>query len=80
MFITQVKTMKLKDKRTKLTNEILNGIKVLKLYAWEGAFQRKLLQIRDQELDNIKRAAFYLTGTSVSFTCAPVLVSTKTPQ
>ncbi len=66
--------MRLKDKRTKLTNEILNGISVLKLFAWEGAFQKKLLVIRDDELDNIKKAAFYLTGTSVTLTCAPILV------
>ena len=30
--------MKEKDKRTKLMSEILHGIKVLKLYAWEPSF------------------------------------------
>lgn len=30
--------MKFKDSRLKLMNEILNGIKVLKLYAWESSF------------------------------------------
>ena len=37
--------MKLKDTRMKAMNEILNGVKVLKLYAWEPSFQ---LQV-DQE-------------------------------
>ena len=32
MFVLQMKD---KDKRVKLMDEILNGIKVLKLYAWE---------------------------------------------
>ena len=31
--------MKLKDERIKLMNEILNGIKVLKMYAWEMSFK-----------------------------------------
>jgi ABC-type bacteriocin/lantibiotic exporter with double-glycine peptidase domain len=31
----QMRQMKLKDERTKMINEILNGIKVVKLYAWE---------------------------------------------
>ncbi len=66
--------MKLKDMRTKLTNEILNGIKVLKLYAWEGAFQTKLFGIREKELQMIKKAAFFLSGTVTTFNCAPVMV------
>lgn len=33
-----MRQMKLKDQRTKLINEILNGIKVIKLYSWEGEF------------------------------------------
>ena len=31
--------MNMKDERVKKMNEILNGIKVLKLYAWEPSFQ-----------------------------------------
>ncbi len=48
---------------------------VLKLYAWEGAFQERLRTVRDEELGYIRNIAFYLAGTSISFTCAPVLVS-----
>ncbi len=29
------------DRRTKLMDEILNGIKILKLYAWESSFEKK---------------------------------------
>ena len=34
--------MELKDERIKLMNEILNGIKVLKMYAWELSFKVRL--------------------------------------
>ena len=30
--------MKHKDERIKMMNEILNGIKLLKMYAWEMSF------------------------------------------
>ena len=34
--------MKNKDMRTKTMDEILNGMKILKLYAWEMSFQDKV--------------------------------------
>ena len=39
--------MKAKDKRVKLMNEILGGVKVLKLYGWEPSFMKQVLDIRD---------------------------------
>ena len=43
----QIDQMKQKDGRVKLMNEILGGIKVLKLYAWEKSFIKQILDIRD---------------------------------
>jgi ATP-binding cassette, subfamily C (CFTR/MRP), member 1 len=37
--------MTLKDERLKLMNEILNGIKVFKLYAWEDSIEDRVLFI-----------------------------------
>ena len=34
--------MEAKDNRVKLINELLAGIKVVKFYAWEKHFQRKV--------------------------------------
>uniref|UniRef100_A0A663N540 Multidrug resistance-associated protein 1 n=1 Tax=Athene cunicularia TaxID=194338 RepID=A0A663N540_ATHCN len=53
-----VAQMKSKDNRIKLMNEILNGIKVLKLYAWELAFREKVLEIRQKELKVLKKSAY----------------------
>lgn len=44
------KQMKLKDQRTKLINEILNGIKVIKLYSWEIPMKDEIATIRKEEL------------------------------
>ena len=70
----QMTKMKLQDKRTKQTNEILNGMKVLKLYAWEIAFSERLLDVRDEELSKILRISYYISGTVISLTCAPIMV------
>jgi ABC-type multidrug transport system fused ATPase/permease subunit len=42
------------DQRTKLMNEIINGIRVVKLYAWEQSFTEKLQYIRQLELQKLK--------------------------
>lgn len=36
------------DERTKLINEVLNGIKVVKLYAWEVPLEAQVEKIRKQ--------------------------------
>ena len=54
--------MKDKDKRVKLMDEILNGIKVLKLYAWEPSFGDQVLGIRDNEIKSLKNAGILRPG------------------
>lgn len=70
----QIKQMKNKDERVKLMNEVLSGIKVLKLYAWEPSFEQQILQIRDKEVKVLKEAAYLNAGTSFIWSCAPFLV------
>jgi ubiquinone biosynthesis protein Coq4 len=40
--------MRDKDRRSRLMDEILNGMKVLKLYAWEESFEKAVAEIRDE--------------------------------
>ena len=46
----QTKQLKAKDERIKLMNEILSGMKVLKVYAWEIPFMKRLANIRKKEI------------------------------
>ncbi|KAK1344840.1 hypothetical protein QTO34_013544 [Cnephaeus nilssonii] len=72
----QVAHMKSKDSRIKLMNEILNGIKVLKLYAWELAFKDKVLAIRREELKVLKKSAYLAAVGTFTWVCTPFLTST----
>ncbi|XP_076266255.1 multidrug resistance-associated protein 1-like isoform X2 [Rhynchophorus ferrugineus] len=72
--VLQIKQMKNKDERVKLMNEVLSGIKVLKLYAWEPSFENQVLKIRDKEIKVLKQAAYLNAGTSFIWSCAPFLV------
>ncbi|KHN70623.1 Multidrug resistance-associated protein 1 [Toxocara canis] len=74
----QVEQMKHKDERLKLMSEILNGIKVLKLYAWEKSMQRIILEIRQKEILVLRRLAFYNAVITLSWSCAPFLVAVLT--
>ncbi|XP_037921935.1 multidrug resistance-associated protein 1 isoform X7 [Hermetia illucens] len=74
----QIKQMKNKDERVKLMNEVLSGMKVLKLYAWEPSFEKQVLNIRDKEIDVLKRTAYLNAGTSFLWSCAPFLVTLVT--
>lgn len=74
----QVKQMKYKDRRVKIMNEILNGMKVLKLYAWEPSFEKRILEVRNDEIKALRTAAYLNAGFSFIWTCAPYLISLST--
>ncbi|XP_069809504.1 ATP-binding cassette sub-family C member 3 isoform X3 [Dendropsophus ebraccatus] len=74
----QVEQMQYKDSRIKLMNEILNGIKVLKLYAWEPSFSQKVLEIRRKELNVLKKSAYLNALSTFAWTSAPFLVALTT--
>ncbi|CAG9783021.1 unnamed protein product [Diatraea saccharalis] len=46
------------DKRIKLMNEIINGIQVIKMYAWEKPFQLVVKAVRAHEMSALKKAIF----------------------
>ncbi|NWX34149.1 MRP1 protein, partial [Notiomystis cincta] len=67
--------MKHKDERAKLTNAILSDIKVIKLHGWEKTFMEKLLGIRKQELQALKRSQILFSASLVSFHSSTFLIT-----
>uniref|UniRef100_A0A8C3KNF7 ABC-type glutathione-S-conjugate transporter n=1 Tax=Calidris pygmaea TaxID=425635 RepID=A0A8C3KNF7_9CHAR len=59
--------MKHKDERAKLTNAILSDIKVIKLYGWEKTFMEKVLGIRKQELQALKKSQILFSASLIAF-------------
>lgn len=71
----QFNQMEKKDERIKVINELLGGIKVLKLYAWEPIFEKKVMQIRAEEIKLLRRSIYLRCAVSFVWCCAPFLVS-----
>lgn len=66
--------MKFKDSRIKLMSEILGGIKVLKLYAWEPSFLKQVEGIRQNELKLMRQVAYLHAISTFIWVCTPFLV------
>ena len=71
----QMAQMKAKDKRVKMMNEILSGVKVLKLYGWEPSFIKQVLDIRNEEMKALRKAAWLNAIMSFFWTSVPFLVA-----
>ncbi|XP_074853850.1 ATP-binding cassette sub-family C member 8 isoform X8 [Carettochelys insculpta] len=59
----QRSTLEYSNERLKKTNEMLRGIKLLKLYAWEHIFHSSVEETREKEMTSLKSFALY---TSIS--------------
>uniref|UniRef100_UPI0037E82AF3 ATP-binding cassette sub-family C member 9 isoform X5 n=1 Tax=Semicossyphus pulcher TaxID=241346 RepID=UPI0037E82AF3 len=66
---TQKSTLEHSTDRLKKTSEILKGIKLLKLYAWENIFCDSVEDTRGKELTSLKTFAFY-TSMSIFMNAA----------
>ncbi|XP_042722304.1 multidrug resistance-associated protein 1-like isoform X1 [Lagopus leucura] len=74
----QKSQMKYSDQRVKLLSEMLHGIKILKLYAWEPSYQRKVMDIREHEVDVLKSSGYLKTYSMLTLTCIPFMVTLST--
>ncbi|XP_052767473.1 multidrug resistance-associated protein 1-like isoform X2 [Mya arenaria] len=62
----QVEILAFKSLRIKILNEVINGIKVLKMYSWEIPFQNKVASIRKEEIKRLWKFAL-LTAAGIFF-------------
>ncbi|KAF0683061.1 Aste57867_24841 [Aphanomyces stellatus] len=65
--------LQVQAERVKLTNEVLQGIRVVKLYAWEVAIQNQLHDIRQRELACLTKYQALRIANNVMFMIAPVV-------
>eukprot|EP00216_Chloropicon_sp_CCMP2111_P001940 CAMPEP_0198246788 /NCGR_PEP_ID=MMETSP1446-20131203/46149_1 /TAXON_ID=1461542 ORGANISM="Unidentified sp, Strain CCMP2111" /NCGR_SAMPLE_ID=MMETSP1446 /ASSEMBLY_ACC=CAM_ASM_001112 /LENGTH=1394 /DNA_ID=CAMNT_0043931111 /DNA_START=581 /DNA_END=4768 /DNA_ORIENTATION=+ len=72
---TRKELMSKTDCRVKLVTELVNGIKAVKLYAWETAYVKKIRHAREQELRLVRRVAYLSIGNQIVFYSTPVLVA-----
>ncbi|KAI6185496.1 Multidrug resistance-associated protein 1 [Aphelenchoides besseyi] len=61
-----------KDARLKLINDILSGIRVLKLYGWETSMEKFTANARERELNQIKKAIPFNSVLDASFDLGPI--------
>ncbi len=48
-------------------NQVLGGIRAIKLYAWEEPYEERINALRDEELAQVRRAAMLSAANSVLF-------------
>ncbi|KAJ5070817.1 abc transporter atp-binding protein/permease vmr1-related [Anaeramoeba ignava] len=66
------------DSRIKIINELLQGIRVIKFYAWEKIFKKKILDLRDKEISILKSILILRMFLMVIFTILPLLTALAT--
>lgn len=71
----QKNVMKVKDERVKVENEVLGGMKIIKLYAWERPYTEKINGIRERELHHLFKYKLLQVSLRVLWSIVPTLVS-----
>ncbi|KAL1805463.1 hypothetical protein ACET3Z_028531 [Daucus carota] len=74
----QKKLMESKDNRMKVTIETLKNMRVLRLGAWEMSFLSKILQLREVELQWLKKYLYSSVVIGFFFGISPTMVALAT--
>ena len=77
-FKAQIERLKVTDQRIKLTNEMVQGMRVVKMYAWEQTIGSKLAEVRAKELRLVRRQRFMSAFLSVFMTTQPLFLTVST--
>ncbi|TKR75880.1 hypothetical protein L596_017111 [Steinernema carpocapsae] len=70
--------MEIRDERVKMTNEILNGIKAIKFYAWEDSMKKIVKDLRKSEMGILKKLVTWIALLTSAFGCIPLIVTGTT--
>ncbi|KAH7657180.1 Xenobiotic-transporting ATPase protein [Dioscorea alata] len=72
------KIMECRDKRIKATFEILRNMRILKFYGWEMRFLSKILELRKNEMNWLKKYLYTEVIATFVYWGAPIFVSVAT--
>ncbi|PFH48819.1 hypothetical protein AMATHDRAFT_64587 [Amanita thiersii Skay4041] len=75
MFNQRMKGVKITDKRVRLTSEVLQGIRLIKAFAWEEFYAFQIGKLRGQEIQTIKKTAFARSMIIGVVTLIPMLAA-----
>ncbi|GMH87232.1 hypothetical protein TrST_g6248 [Triparma strigata] len=70
--------MEVKDKRLKVNNEVLGGVKVIKQMAWESSFEGKIRTLRNEEIGQLKKYVVFQSASGTLWSTVPLLVAVST--
>ena len=73
--IKRFKSTKFTDARVRLTQEILNSMRVIKYYAWEKSFLGKVIDLRESELKIVRFLLLMRAGVNAVSMSIPVYAS-----
>jgi len=57
MFNQMKKGVKITDKRVRLTTEVMQGIRLIKVYGWEAFYTARIVTLRGEEIKMIKKSS-----------------------
>jgi len=63
------------DSRVKLINDVLQGIKVIKFYGWEGSFLDEISRVRAKEMTGLRKYILLESVNNTMWNLTPMLVS-----
>ncbi|KAG0225881.1 hypothetical protein BGW41_004479, partial [Actinomortierella wolfii] len=63
------------DNRIRLVNEVLAGMKIVKLYGWEDSFRQKIALYRKKELAILKKIGIAFAFMTIMFSSATLLMA-----
>jgi len=66
------------DQRVKLINEVLQGIKAVKFYAWEKPFSAAIDEVRERELANYRASIIVRSSFLVIIMTVPTIIAVVT--
>ncbi|KAG0359164.1 Canalicular multispecific organic anion transporter 2 [Podila minutissima] len=76
-FFSKAKDEKLAamDNRIRLVNEVLAGIKIVKLYGWESSFRSKIAVYRNRELAILRKIGLAFSFMTIMFSSLTLLMA-----